>query len=459
MTFEEAIKVVEAAFQEHEDRHLNDVELAILRGSWENMTYDDMAKNFQYQANYLKGDAGHKFWKKLSEVLGESVSKRNFRAVLERSQSRFFQDGATPMQPIDLDCNYYIERPPIDSLCRKEIMTPGALLRIKASPKMGKTLLLSKLINHTAKVPGYRGVDLKLRLAEKEDFENLDTFLQWFCSSVTQMLELESDNKVKQHWDKHLGNSKLKCMDYFEDCLLNDKQGSLVLGLDDVDRIYQFSEIAEEFLGLLRSWHEKAKTRPVWQKLRLILVYTEEYAPLDINRSPFTVGTVVELPEFSPAQVEDLAKRYELNWNTTEVQQLMEMVNGHPYLVREALEHVTSWDIKLEDLLATIKHPTRAGIYSDLLQEHLWNLRKYVKHKETLNHSKLEEALKEETLNHSKLEEALKKVVMNNSPVELDSVLATKLYELGLVKLQGNAVIPFCELYRLYFKELLKDTQ
>lgn len=431
MNFEEARKVVEAAIQEHEHRHLNDVELSILRGSWEGLTYDEMAQNSPYEANYLKGDAGYRFWKLLSEVLGESVSKRNFRAVLERSQ--FSHKDNTPMPPVNLAADsYYVERPPIESLCQAEILQPGALLRIKAAPKMGKTELLSRLINYAEKERGYRAVDLKLRLAEETDFENLDKFLQWFCSSVTQMLKIEPDNKVNEHWNQHLGNSKLKCMNYFEDYLLKDKP-ILVLGLDDVDRVYQHPEIAGEFLSLLRTWHEKAKTRDIWQRLRLILVYTQEYTLLDLNRSPFNVGTQIELTEFSPEQVKDLAKQHGLNWDSTEVEQLMDMVGGHPYLVQEALEHITRWDTNLEELLQ--QAPTETGIYSDLLQEHLWNLQR--------NQQK-----------YPKLDAALKKVVTANSPEELESALALKLKELGLVKQQGNAVEPRCNLYRLYFERM-----
>ncbi|MEH2144367.1 AAA-like domain-containing protein [Nostoc sp.] len=437
MNFEETRKVVEAAIQAREHRHLNDVELTILRGSWEGLTYDEMAKGSLYEANYLKGDAGYRFWKLLSEVLGELVSKRNFRGVVERSQ--FTYKDATPTQSVNLASDfYYVERPPIESLCQEEILIPGALLRIKAPPKMGKTELMSRLINYATN-QGYRGVDLKLRLAEETDFESLDKFLQWFCSSITQMLEIKLDNKVNELWDQQLGNSKLKCMAYFEDYLLVDEdKSSLVLGLDDLDRVYQYPKIAGEFLGLLRTWHEKAKTRPIWERLRLILVHTKEYALLDINQSPFNAGIAIELPEFSLEQVKELAKRHKLNWDTSQVDQLMDMVGGHPYLVQEALKQITRWGMTLEELLETA--PTEAGIYGDLLQEHLWNLQQ--------NRQK-----------YPKLNAALEQVITANDPVKLEPGLALKLDELGLVKWQDNGVKSRYKLYRLYFQERLKDIQ
>ncbi|MBH8565064.1 AAA-like domain-containing protein [Nostoc sp. CENA67] len=437
MNFEETRKVVEAAIQEHEHRHLTDVELTILRGSWEGQTYDEMAKSSMYEASYLKGDAGHKFWKLLTEVLGEPVSKRNFRAVVERSQ--FSHKVATSVRSLNLTYTMkYVQHPRLETLCQQEILQPGSLLKIKAPPKMGKTLHLSMLINYAEKVQGYRAVDLKLRLAEKADFENLDKFLRWFCSSITQMLNQELDHKIDEHWNQQLGNSKLKCMKYFEDYLLNENEPPLVLGLDDVDRVFQNPEIAGDFFNMLRSWHEKARTREIWGRFRLIVTYTE-YTLLDITNSPFyNVGEEIELPELSADQIKDLANMYELDWNDDQVNLLMNMVGGHPYLVREAIEHVQRWGMQLEEILKIA--PTEAGIYSEFLQENLWNLQQNL-------------------VKYPEMNQALKQLVTVNSPVKLESNLASKLYEIGLVKRQGNDVEPRCQLYRLYFQERLKDTQ
>jgi hypothetical protein len=71
---------------------------------------------------------------------------------------------------------------------------------------------------------------------------------------------------------------------------------------------------------------------------------TEVYVPLDINQSPFNVGTNIELPEFTSAQVQDLAGRYGLGWSTHQVEQLMALVGGHPYLVRKAMYHIRRQD-------------------------------------------------------------------------------------------------------------------
>ncbi|GAA6624155.1 AAA-like domain-containing protein [Scytonema sp. NUACC26] len=440
MNFQEALKIVDAAIYDRESRHLNDVELTIFRGSWEGRTYDEMAEDSQYKANYLKGDVGHKFWNLLSEALGERVSKSHFREVVERSQSRFSYKDNVPIQSENQEAsglNKYVP-PSVEPFCQEQILIPGALLRIKASPKMGKTLLMSRLINHATNI-GYKAVVLQLReAAQTNNLGSLDKFLQWFCINIAQELGLESPLEDK-HWHNQFLDEQSKCTKYFENYLLKKDQLELVLGLDEVERIYESPEVAKDFLSLLRSWHEKAKTSVIWKKLRLILAYTEEYTLLDINRSPFNVGELIELQEFNSDQVKDLADRYGLKWDVNrEVKELMEMVGGHPYLVRKAITYVKWQNKNLETLLEMAS--TEARIYSDLLQEHRWNLKKY-----------------------PELNRKLQEVVSADSPIKLELDLALKLYELGLVKLQENSVQPRCELYRLYFrsyfKEPLKDAQ
>ncbi|GAB4194626.1 MAG: hypothetical protein Fur006_40510 [Coleofasciculaceae cyanobacterium] len=323
----------------------------------------------------------------------------------------------------------YVE-PANINFCYNEILMPGCLLRIKAPWKMGKTELMSRIVQY-AESQGYRKAILKLRDAMTTDFNDLNQFLKWFCTSIAQ--ELALINLVDEHWNKSIGNPKNKCKTYFEKYLLPG-ESPLVLALDDVDRVFPYQEIAREFLGMLRTRHEDAKTRPVWGKLCQLLVYTEDYREIDINQSPFNVGILIELPELSQEQVQELAQQYGLNWDANQVNQLIDMVGGHPYLVKQAIKYMTQPNITLDELLE--KAPTQAGIYSEYLQKYWQKLRKY-----------------------QELTTAFSKVVMADSPVELHPDLADKLNNLGLVRFKSNSVIPRYELYRQYFRFCLGSSR
>ncbi|KST70389.1 hypothetical protein BC008_45180 [Mastigocoleus testarum BC008] len=270
---------------------------------------------------------------------------------------------------------------------------------------------------------------MNLQSVDVEFLNSLDKFLQWFCGSIAQ--ELNLPNKLSEYWQGVLG-SKNNCTNYFQRYLLSEMTNPLVLGLDEVDQIFQHPEVAAEFFALLRAWHEKSKNQKTWQKLRLAIVHSKEvYIPLNINQSPFNVGLPIDLPEFNHSQVEELVQKHELNWLGEEVKQLMTMVGGHPYLVRRALYEIARGRISLSQLIQIA--PTEEGMFSDHLRRHLSNLQQ-----------------------DEKLLAAMKQVIKSRSSVRLDTKSAFKLRSMGLVKFQGNDVIPLCNLYRLYFRENLR---
>jgi len=166
---------------------------------------------------------------------------------------------------------------------------------------------------------------------------------------------------------------------------------------------------------------------------------------LSLNQSPFNVGLPIKLSEFTAEQVLDLARRHGLNWSDSyPIEQLMNMVGGHPYLVHLALYHLAlllqnplSVDrdesaeelglAELEELL--IAAPTNSGIYSDYLRNQSIALQQ-----------------------QPELASAFQQVVDAKNSVHLEP-FAYQLDSMGLVKLEGNNCSLSCELYRLYFQE------
>ncbi len=84
MEFEAVLEVADEGVFLKAGRRLTPVEVAILRGSWQRQTYDQIADEAGYSANYLKLDVGPKLWKLLSTAFAEPVNKTNLQAVLER---------------------------------------------------------------------------------------------------------------------------------------------------------------------------------------------------------------------------------------------------------------------------------------------------------------------------------------------------------------------------------------
>jgi WD40 repeat protein len=84
MDFETAIDIANAALAECVDRYLSDVEVQLLQGAWRNDTYEQIAEAAGYSSSYLARKVGPQLWQRLSQALGETVSKTNFKAAIER---------------------------------------------------------------------------------------------------------------------------------------------------------------------------------------------------------------------------------------------------------------------------------------------------------------------------------------------------------------------------------------
>jgi hypothetical protein len=370
-----------------------------------------------------------------SSFTGEVYLQASASTRLETSQCSQEQEFSVAQQirkaftsrPVSLDSPFYVERPPIESNCYNEIEEPGALIRIKALRQMGKTSLTNRILAH-ARSQNYRTVRLNLRQAERTVLSNLDKFLRWFCANVSYQLQLEP--MLDRYWDEILMGSMMSCTTYFQAYLLEQIDSPLVLSLDEVERIFEYPDIAQDFFPLLRNWYEEANNLEIWQRLRLVVVHsTEVYIPLNINQSPFNVGLSVELPEFSLKQLVDLARRHGLDWTECQVQPLMAMLGGHPFLARLALYRISCQDITLEQLLKTA--PTESGIFIDHLRRHLLSLQQ-----------------------NPELATVFKKVVTTDSSVQLEPMQMYHLQRMGLVQLNGNEVMPRCNLYRQYFRDL-----
>ncbi len=360
-------------------------------------------------------------WQDIADLTPE-FSKEQDSKNIQDSPFPFLEH---PSGQVALDSPFYVVRSPVEERCYEQINQPGCLIRIKAPRQMGKTSLLARIIDKSQS-QGDSTVTLDFQLAAQQIFINSDKFLRWFCASIG--LALNIPNKINEYWDlAEIVGSSMACKAYFEEYLLPTINKPLTLGLDEVDKVFEYPEIYRDFFGLLRALHEEGKRREIWKKLQLIIVHsTEVYVPLDINQSPFNVGLSIELPEFNSNQILDLAQRHHLNWNDTEVDKIMNLVGGHPFLIRLALYHIASGNVSLIQILENATNSN--SIYAEHLRRQSLILTQ-----------------------QPELAEAMKDIV-NNSNATFSTVTKFKLHSIGLIKIQGDNVCPRCNLYRQFLQ-------
>ena len=337
-----------------------------------------------------------------------------------------------PNGPVPIHSRLYIERPPIEVRTYAEVLKPGSLIRIKGPRQMGKTSLLRRILHH-AQSHGIEVVPLSLHRVDQAILHDLDRFLRWLCANVSHQLGIPP--RLDDYWDADIG-SKVSCTIYLEEYLLRQIQKPLAIAIDEVNELFQFSQISAEFLPLLRSWYEDAKEIDVWRNVRWILSHaTDIYVPLQIKQSPFNVGLSIALPEFSLLQIQDLVERHGLknilgHDGVDTLMPLLEVISCRPGLVRLALYALSQHSMDVDELITTAH--TQSGIYSDHLRHLLAAIHPY-----------------------PDLQSALLEVIASGAPVELPPIVAYRLESIGLIRLEGNQATISCGLYSKFFSQYL----
>ncbi|MEM7771457.1 MAG: AAA-like domain-containing protein [Cyanobacteria bacterium P01_A01_bin.37] len=465
MTAEEALYLIDFILPRYS---LSTLQETVFCGVWAGQTYAEIAERAGYEHSYIR-DVGFKLWQMMSEALGQKVSKSNLRAIVSRyARVQWSGDRPLPLSepselndqhltshrpdfqqvmeasespnlefpsgPVPLTSSLYVERRPIEFRLYAEIMKPGSLVRIKGQPQTGKTSLLLRLLAY-AKQQRLRTVSISLHKADREVMTHFDRFLRWLSANVSRQLNLTP--QLEDYWNLDIG-SKVSCTAYFEEYVFAQVQEPVLIALDEINQIFEYPNISNDFLPLLRSWYEDAKEFEVWKKVRWVIVHsTDVYVPLNINQSPFNVGLSLSLPDFTADQTLDLAQRHGFDWAKESsaleyLQPLINMVGGRPNLIRLALYYLKQTGTTLKQLLDDA--PTTSGIYGTHLRNQLLILR-----------------------SHPDLTHHYRQIVQSDEPIELEAITIYRLENMGLVRLVGNRVQPACELYRQFFKFQLAD--
>ena len=346
-------------------------------------------------------------------------------APLPETDPRFIEELEVPSGAVKLRSKFYIERR-ADAQVRRQVLRSGTATTIRAPRQTGKSSLLVRGVHH-ARENGCKVAHLDFQLVDSDYLQTLDIFLRHFAEMIARRLRLDPA-EVEKSWRGSLG-SQDKLTYLLEDYILPETEAPIVLAMDEVDRLLQ-TPFHTEFFGMLRSWYNSRAINDLWNILNIVMVISTEPHLLidDIHQSPFSVGLRLYLKDFNEAQVHDLNNRHGAPLADDEIPQLMEMLNGHPYLTRKALytllvERLT-WD-ELSKIAAT-----DVGPFDDHLRRYLWLLR-----------------------DKPELTYALKSVIQHSTCP--DEALFYRLYQAGLVKGNSEACTCRCLLYDVYLRQRL----
>jgi hypothetical protein len=327
---------------------------------------------------------------------------------------------------VGLDSLYYIRRQADDRVA-KLVRDRGVTVLIKGPRQVGKTSLLARG-QAMARSNGQRTFYLDFQLIDEAHFTSLKGILFYIAYRLAR--EFRTAVKPADVWDDILGAPDSLTL-FLEEAVLNDANARFTLCLDEVDRIFQFP-FRNGFFAMVRAWHNARSRSELWNRLNLLIGHSTEPALFidDINQSPFNIGEVFRLFDFSRAEVEKLN---EINgWplrDSVEIDDLMNLVGGHPYLVRQSLYVLRTGISGVEELRRVAVSDT--GPFGDHLRRLLWALR-----------------------DRDRMRAALKQIIRENCCA--DEADFQRLKSAGLVRGESRqAASPRCDLYIQYFSKHL----
>ncbi|MEM7799781.1 MAG: AAA-like domain-containing protein, partial [Chloroflexota bacterium] len=200
-----------------------------------------------------------------------------------------YHDGA-----INSEADTYIIRD-ADRRALEEIKRRGETIVIKGPSQMGKSSLLFRLKGQA------ESMGKQVAYLDFATLSNYDGIEDFFRSFFYMFIDA-CGKKVDYGRNDNLPLIR-DITSQIETLLQDEINQSLVMMIDEADALFN-TPYYEDFFSMLRSWHNNRAFTPIWNQLDMVLVTsTERYLyMLDKSRSPFNIGHVCDLQDFTHEQ-------------------------------------------------------------------------------------------------------------------------------------------------------------
>ena len=251
-----------------------------------------------------------------------------------------------PSGAVPLDSPFYIARP-ADTDFQSAVSRGDSIILVSGARQMGKTSLLARGLQQARQGSG------RVMVTDFQEMNVADlTSLQPFYLALGELLatQLNLPTSLADSWEPRRGPN-LNFERFLRRSVLEAAPTHVFWGMDEVDRLF-FTPFGNEVFAMLRAWHNRRALDPEgpWSRLTVSLAYATEAHRFisDPNQSPFNVGTLIPLEDFSLDQVAELNRRYGSPLRThDEIVRFRQVFGGQPYLARrglyEMVEH--AWDL------------------------------------------------------------------------------------------------------------------
>lgn len=248
MNFENILEILNKAVGDKLARNLNNPETIILKGTWQGLSYEQMAAPAsKYTLNYLMRDVGRDLWRLLSEIYEEKINKSNFRFVMQQKydidpepfvNTNFVSKKSLPLEKSIIDWGdapntsiFYGRKKELEILriCISE--NNYQLLAITGLKEIGKSFLAAEFVeNNQDNFQAIIWTDCR-----KDNF-NFDNFLQYLTKKLSVIHNpINKDITKKQVVISYLQTHK--CLLVLDNLAEKEKNNN-----EEISKLIQFIE-------------------------------------------------------------------------------------------------------------------------------------------------------------------------------------------------------------------------
>lgn len=225
------------------------------------------------------------------------------------------------------------------ALCR------GEFCYVLNSRQMGKSSLLQRT---SARLQAVGHLCIYLDLTQLGS-ENL-TPLQWYRGIMTILhhgLGLDGQLNLRQWRDDHADLSPVQQLHQFvEDALASRSAAQpIVVLIDEIDSLLSLPFSVSDFFAWIRHCYNQRSPNPLFQQISFALFGVATPSDLidDKRRTPFNIGTAIELFGFQPDEVDPLIEGLVgiVSQPSAVVRAILDWTNGQPFLTQKLCHIVT----------------------------------------------------------------------------------------------------------------------
>jgi AAA domain len=274
MDIAEALKIADNLVFASRNKHLSDLESAIIEGVCQGKKYSQIAEDNYCEQSHVN-DVAASLWKSVSEAVGEQVKKTNFRSTIERHQSKNISSSfVEQISLVNICSEVTLNHHPNSSPKQADRFNTSQYLKLipNLTPIYGRTQELDSLkqwilteqsrsivISSTAGI-GKTALSRQLLENIKDEFEEIVWQSLGCQRSVVEFIDR---NLIASLNITALPEPPLDLEARLSLLLEHFRQHRCLIILDDLDRLFSNGELAGNYTEDFREYRELF--RRIWE--------------------------------------------------------------------------------------------------------------------------------------------------------------------------------------------------